>query len=100
MEIRLLAPEKGNGANEISADVSQESAVMLQFSTATTGDELRQVHEILASSPGQQPVELLFDRANGNSLRLDAGSEFRVNLTPVLKEKLSRWLVTSFGKIR
>src|SRR3989440_1428451 len=74
MEIRLLAPEKGNGANEISADVSQESAVMLQFSTATTGDELRQVHEILASSPGQQPVELLFDRANGNSLRLDAGS--------------------------
>src|SRR5437762_976775 len=100
MEIRLLAPEKGNGANEISADVSQESAVMLQFSTATTGDELRQVHEILASSPGQQPVKLLFDRANGNSLRLDAGSEFRVNLTPVLKEKLSRWLVTSFGKIR
>ena len=100
MEIRLLAPEKGNGASETCADISQESVVLLQFSTATTGDELRQVREILASSPGQQPVELLFDRANGNSLRLDAGSEFRVNLTPVLKEKLSRWLVTSFGKIR
>ncbi len=79
MEIRLLAPEKGNGASETCADISQESVVLLQFSTATTGDELRQV---------------------GNSLRLDAGSEFRVNLTPVLKEKLSRWLVTSFGKIR
>src|SRR5881409_3264756 len=100
MEIRLLAPEKGNGASETCANISQESVVLLQFSTATTGDELRQVREILASSPGQQPVELLFDRANGNSLRLDAGSEFRVNLTPVLKEKLSRWLVTSFGKIR
>src|SRR6266576_3840426 len=100
MEIRSLAPEKGNGANETCADMSQQSVVLLQFSTATTGDELRQVREILASSPGPQPVELLFDRANGNSLRLDAGSEFRVNLTPALKEKLSRWLVTSFEKIR
>jgi hypothetical protein len=36
---------------------------------------------------------LLFDRANGNSLRLDAGADFRVNLTPDLEEKLSRWLV-------
>ena len=100
MEIRSLAPEKGNGANETCADMSQQSVVLLQFSTVTTGDELRQVREILASSPGPQRVELLFDRANGNSLRLDAGSEFRVNLTPALKEKLSRWLVTSFEKIR
>jgi len=30
---------------------------------------------------------------NGNSLRLDAGTEFRVDLTPI-GEKLSRWLVT------
>jgi hypothetical protein len=37
---------------------------------------------------------LLFDRDNGNSLRLDAGSEFKVDLTPNLAEKLSRWLVT------
>jgi hypothetical protein len=37
---------------------------------------------------------LLFDRANGDALRLDAGAEFRVNLTRELEEKLSRWLVT------
>jgi hypothetical protein len=37
---------------------------------------------------------LLFDRGDGNSLRLDAGSEFRVDLTPNLAEKLSHWLVT------
>jgi hypothetical protein len=100
MEIRSLAPGRGNGANKISADMSPKSVVLLQFSTATTGDELRQVREILVSSPGPQPVELLFDRANGNPLRLDAGSEFRVNLTPVLKEKLSRWLVTFLEKTR
>jgi DNA polymerase III subunit alpha len=96
-EIRLIASEKTNDANERCADRSEESAVLLQFSTATTGDELRQVHDILVGSPGRRPVELLFDRANGNSLRLDASADFRVNLTPELKEKLSRWLVTAKG---
>jgi len=93
LEIRLLAPVKTNGSKEESTDASQEAAVLLQFSTSITGDELREVRKILVSSPGRRPVQLLFDRANGNSLRLDAGTDFRVNLTPDLKEKLSRWLV-------
>jgi DNA polymerase-3 subunit alpha len=93
LEIRLLAPGKTNGANEQTTDARQESAVVLQFSAAATADELRQVREILVSSPGRRPVQLLFDRANGNPLRLDAGAEFRVNLTPGLEEKLSHWLV-------
>ena len=93
-EIRLLAPGKTNGANEQSTDARQEPAVLLQFSPAATGDELRQVRQILVSSPGRRPVQLLFDRANGNSLRLDAGTDFHVNLTPDVEEKLSRWLVT------
>jgi DNA polymerase III subunit alpha len=93
LEIRLLATGKTNGANEESTDANQEPAVLLQFSPAATGDELREVRKILVSSPGRRPVQLLFDRANGNSLRLDAGADFRVNLTPDLKEKLSRWLV-------
>jgi hypothetical protein len=70
------------------------AAICLQFSSATTGDELREVRNILVSSPGRHPVQLLFDRGDGNSLRLDAGTEFRVNLTPDLAQKLSRWLVT------
>ena len=94
MEIRMLAPGRTNGANEESADARQEPAVLLQFSPAATGDELRQVRQILVSSPGRRPVQLLFDRANGNSLRLDVGTDFRVNLTPDVEEKLSRWLVT------
>jgi DNA polymerase-3 subunit alpha len=93
LEIRLLAPERANGANEHSTGARQERAVLLQFSPATTGDELRQVREILVSSPGRQPVQLLFDRTNGNSFRLDAGMDFRVSLTPALEQKLSRWLV-------
>jgi DNA polymerase III subunit alpha len=93
-EIKTLASGKTNGANERATDTCQEPVVLLQFSPATTGDELREVREILASSPGRRPVQLLFDRTNGNSLRLDSGTEFRVNLTPDLETKLSRWLVT------
>jgi DNA polymerase-3 subunit alpha len=93
VDIKPLASGKPNGANERPAEASQESAILLKFSAATTGDELRQVRNILVNSPGRHPVQLLFDRGNGNSLRMDAGAEFRVDLTPDLEEKLSRWLV-------
>ncbi len=94
VEIKPFAFGTTNGAAEQPADTSVQSVILLRFSSATTGDELRQVRDILSSSPGRQPVQLLFDRDNGNSLRMDAGTEFRVNLTPALVEKLSRWLVT------
>lgn len=94
LEIRPLPLGKTNGANESRGDSSGQPVVLLQFSSATTGEELRQVHEILVASPGQRPVQLLFDRGDGNPLRLDAGVDLRVNLTQELEEKLSRWLVT------
>ncbi len=94
VEIKPLAPVKPNGATERSEDASQVSAILLRFPSGTTGDELRQVRNILVRSPGRHPVQLLFDRDNGNSLRFDAGAEFRVDVTPDLEQKLSRWLVT------
>src|SRR5437773_2531255 len=94
LEIRSIALGKINGASERLGDSSEQLTVVLQFSPATTGDELRHVREILVSSPGRRPVQLLFDRGDGSSLRLDAGAELRVNLTQELEGKLSRWLVT------
>jgi DNA polymerase-3 subunit alpha len=93
LEIKPVARGKPNGATDRPAEKLQQSSIVLRFSAATTGDELRQVRNILVSSPGRHSVQLLFDRGNGNSLRLDAGMEFRVDLTPDLQEKLSRWLV-------
>ena len=88
-------PGKTNGAavGGGSARALQEPAICLQFSSAATSNELREVREILASSPGRRPVQLLFDRATGNSLRVDAGADFCVDLTRDLEERLSRWLV-------
>jgi DNA polymerase III subunit alpha len=94
-DIKILTPQKTNGGSENSTHALQEPAVLLRFSAATTTDELREVRGILASSPGRCPVQLLFDRGNGNALRLDAGVEFHIDLTRDLEEKLSRWLVTA-----
>src|SRR5947199_1510472 len=80
-------------ANKNSASTFQDPTVFLQFSSATTSNELREVREILASSPGRRPVQLLFDRAAGDSLRMDTGADFCVDLTRDLEERLSRWLV-------
>ena len=76
-----------------------EPAVLLQFSPATTSQELHEVHELLASSPGQRRVQLLFDRPNG-PLRVDAGAELCVDLTRDLEQKLTRWLVTTKSERR
>ena len=94
--VTTLAREKVNGtaANEGSTSTSQEPSVFLQFSSAATSNELREVQQILASSPGRRRVRLLFDRATGNCLHLDVGADFCVDLTRDLEEKLSRWLVT------
>ncbi len=93
VEIKPLAATRSNGATATLEDSTQITSIRLRFSTATTGDELRQVRNILISSPGRHPVQLLFDRGNGNPLQLDAGTEFRVDFTPELEKKLARWLL-------
>jgi len=50
------------------------------------------VRQILATAPGSAGVRLLFERANGELLRLDAGAELRVDPNADLKQKLTRWI--------
>jgi DNA polymerase-3 subunit alpha len=102
-KVRVLGAGKENGASgtgERSTPGFEEAAVLLQFSPATTNEELRQVREILARFPGQRRVQLLFERPTGYPLRIDAGADLRVNLTRDLEEKLSRWLVTTKAERR
>src|SRR2546421_6044775 len=102
-KLRVPVANKTNGAangNAGSTSSADESAVQLQFSPATTSAELREVHELLASSPGQRRVELLFDRPGGELLRMDAAANLRVNLTRDLEEKLTRWLVATKSERR
>jgi DNA polymerase-3 subunit alpha len=89
------AKQMNRSANGHATTLSSSDAVLLQFSASATADELRTVREILASSPGQRPVHLLFDRAVGDPLRMQAGPELRIDLTNELAQKLARWLIAA-----
>ncbi len=52
-------------------------------------DELGELRDLLAASPGERPVELEFRRADGHRLLMQAGPSHRVNLTPELQERLA-----------
>ncbi|MEY2540779.1 MAG: polymerase subunit alpha, partial [Verrucomicrobiota bacterium] len=104
-KVKVLTLDRTNGAaangNARSPTALQEEpAVLLKFSPATTAEDLREVREILASSPGPRPVQLIFDRAGANPLRVAAASDFHVDLTNDLETKLARWLVTTKSERR
>ncbi|MGI9088253.1 MAG: DNA polymerase III subunit alpha [Chthoniobacterales bacterium] len=84
-----VAPVTANGATSAP---NGNGAVVLRFSSAVTTAELQDVRQMLASSPGSTAVELVFQRPNGEIVRLDAGADLRVQPTLELKEKLARWL--------
>jgi len=98
-KVKVLTMENANGVvvncEGKSASAFEEAAVLLKFSAATTPEDLREVRKILASSPGRRPVQLIFDRAGGNALRMHAATDFHVDLTNDLETKLARWLVTT-----
>jgi DNA polymerase III subunit alpha len=98
--VRLPSATKPNGAANGNGGSSDEPAILLQFSPATTSEELREVRDLLASSPGPRRVQLLFDRPSGEPLRLDAGADLRVDLTRDLEQKLTRWLVATKSERR
>jgi DNA polymerase-3 subunit alpha len=86
--VRLPNESNGNGNGNGSA--AKQSPLVLSFSSGATSDELRQVQTVLASSPGTQPVRLMFCRADGGFVQMDAN--LRINLTPELRAKLAPWL--------
>jgi DNA polymerase-3 subunit alpha len=100
--VRPLSKDRPNGTTvkEEPGNGFDEPAVLLQFSPATTRDELQEVRQLLASSPGVRRVQLLFDRLNGGPLRVEAGADCRINLTRELQDKLARWLVSNKAEIR
>ena len=58
-------------------------------------DDLGQLRDILAASPGECPVELEFERADGLRLLMQAGESHRVRRTPELEARLAPRLVSA-----
>jgi DNA polymerase-3 subunit alpha len=87
------APPAVPSRSEPKTKDSQEAAaeLVLRFAPSTTSEDLLSVRQILASSPGSTGVQLVFRRPSGE-VRLEAGTDFRVEPTAELRERLSAWL--------
>jgi DNA polymerase-3 subunit alpha len=79
-------PDESNG----NGNGGSEPPLVLCFSDAVRAEELREVQLALAGSPGTRRVRLLFCRADGGLVQMEA--DLRVNLTPELRHKLGPWL--------
>jgi DNA polymerase-3 subunit alpha len=88
-KIKVLTAEQTNGAST-NGGAREAPTVLLQLSSGATRDELHEVQQILASSPGPRRVQLLYKGAT-----IEAGADFHIDLTRDLEEKLSKWLVTT-----
>ncbi|MEO7724055.1 MAG: OB-fold nucleic acid binding domain-containing protein, partial [Chthoniobacterales bacterium] len=100
-KVKLLKPEaapgeelngNGSGNGHETPRVREDRPITLRFGAGVAAEELRTVREILASSPGAQPVTLMLTRENGSTIRIEAGEPCRVDLTPAIERQLARWL--------
>ena len=99
-KVKRLTPESAapayettNGAETNGATrVREEATVTLRFAAGIDADELRTVREILASSPGSQPVTLMMTREDGQTVQIEAGEFCRVEFTPAMERQLAPWL--------
>ena len=89
-KLRIFSTDHTNRPNDISSNPIPP--LCLRFSRDAGSEELREVREILSSSPGRTPVELIFESEAGEPVRVNAGVNFCVTLNDKLQEKLSRWL--------
>ena len=91
-KLRLLSLEVPRNPNPNRVETPP---LCLHFSPDTGTDELREVRALLAASPGRRPVQLIFETAEGETVRVDAGAAFYVSVTAELEEQLRRWLITA-----
>ncbi|MGI8955741.1 MAG: DNA polymerase III subunit alpha, partial [Chthoniobacterales bacterium] len=103
-KVKMLKPEVPESPDEMNGNgngvenghnaprVQEEKPITLRFAAGIAADELRRVREILASSPGAQPVTLMLTRENGSTVRIEAGEPCRIELTPAIERQLARWL--------
>jgi DNA polymerase-3 subunit alpha len=94
-KVKVLTPENApstsSGPSRVAEGPETPAPVILRFSPSASAEELRQVQILLAESPGNTPVQLLFCRPDGELLQIDAGVNLRVTMTPELRDKLAPW---------
>jgi DNA polymerase-3 subunit alpha len=88
------SPEENVNGSELNGAprVREGEPITLCFAAGIAAEELRTVREILASSPGTQPVTLMLTRESGETVRIEAGEPCRIAFTPAIERQLAPWL--------
>ena len=100
-KVKVLTPENASAVPNKTANgsetngtarVREDAPITLRFAAGIGADELRTVRQILASSPGLQPVTLMLTSDAGATVRIEAGDACRIELTPSVEQQLTPWL--------
>jgi hypothetical protein len=68
---------------------------VLRFPPGTPASVLRDVRDLLATSPGGRSVMLQLEQLGRSTVEINAGRDCRVELTPDLQQKLKPWLAAA-----
>jgi DNA polymerase-3 subunit alpha len=82
-KVLALSPDAKNGA---------ATPIVLRFPPGTPSNILRDVRDLLASSPGKRVVLLQIEQPGRPAVQIAAGLDCRIDLTPELERKLQPWL--------
>ncbi|MFL6526673.1 MAG: DNA polymerase III subunit alpha [Chthoniobacterales bacterium] len=82
-KVLALSPDAKNGA---------AAPIVLRFPPGTPSNILRDVRDLLASSPGKRVVLLQIEQPGRPAVQIAAGRDCRIDLTPELERKLQPWL--------
>jgi len=96
-KVNLLAPDARNGAAASQPMSSAKPArpLVLRIPIGTSSAQLRDVRDLLATSPGTRDVVLQFERPGAEPVEITAGNDCRVELTPELEQKLQPWFAAA-----
>ena len=100
-KVKVLTPENASAVPNKTTNgsetngttrVREDAPITLRFAAGIGADELRTVRQILASSPGLQPVTLMLTSDAGATVRIEAGDACRIDFTPSVEQQLTPWL--------
>ncbi|MEP6776883.1 MAG: DNA polymerase III subunit alpha [Chthoniobacterales bacterium] len=96
-KVNLLAPDARNDPAAPDPTASERAAqpLVLRIPAGTSPAQLRDVRDLLASSPGTRDVVLQFEQPGGKPVEITAGNDCRVELTPELQQKLQPWFAAA-----
>ncbi|MDQ6808690.1 MAG: DNA polymerase III subunit alpha, partial [Verrucomicrobiota bacterium] len=99
-KVRVLKPDPrdvpADAASAVAIAASPpERPIVLRIRAGTSPRELRDVRDLLASSPGNRDVLLQFERPGAAAVEVAAGYDCRIDLTPELAQRLQPWLAAA-----